>query len=502
MATKLQLQQMQERAELAEKQLEASLYLNATLTRENLASQLGQQFSGNRDLYETLGYKRDPQFADYLGFYERDGIATRLVDAVSDETWRVHPILTEKKGQTSSDEEPNPLQDKFEEMADRLDLWAAFNEVDRVCGFSRFGLIFLGIKDSKSNSMDLSKPVEGNKEIAYVSVHDEGDSSVDENSLEKDPGNPRYGLPNFYSINMGTGIGAEQVVHWSRVIHVKEGRERRSDGYGRFYGVPRLKKTLNRLYDLEKVVGGGSEAFWLLIYRGLALSAKEGYSIPPKDSDERNELIAEAKEYQDKIKRFMILNGMDIKDLGGKPVDSWNQFKVLIAYLSGAERVPQRLLIGSEAGKLASTQDDANWNDYISWRCENFAEPYILRPFLRRMSEFGQFEQRDRYFAFWPSHFQLNDLEEAEVAQKVATAMNQASGGAPETVMPADEFAKRLPGKWKFEWTPEMLAEQAELENPDLETSQDLAEEDIDITPDFGVSVNTQKIKEALSQSS
>lgn len=458
-----QLNQAQKQQDYLFRLYENALVQNArTLSRAGLASALGQSFGGDRDLYETLGYKREPDFGDYLNFYERDGIATRLVDAIADETWRNHPVLTEKKSETPDEDNPSKLHTQFEDMADRLDLWAKFNEVDRACGISRFGLLYLGLSMASGETPE--KPVSGKKEILYVTVHDEGDASVDEMSLVTDPNNPRFGMPEYYQINVGA-MGSQVRVHYSRVVHVKEGRERSE--YGRFYGVPRLKKVINRLYDLEKVVGGGSEAFWMLIHRGLALSSKDGMTIPPKGTTERQDLIDETEEYANKIKRIMLLSGMDVTDLGGKPVDSREQFDVIIAYLAGAERTPQRLLVGSEEGKLASTQDDANFGDFISWRRENHAEPYILRPFLRRAAELGQFEKRDRYFAFWSSPFQLNDMEQADVAVKIATAVNQATGGAPEIGIPPEEFVKHLPGKWKYIWTPEKLAEIAEENEPE-----------------------------------
>jgi hypothetical protein len=473
MPTKLQLQN-----QLSEQQQQISrvskLYQNVMqqnsylASRRGLAAALGQSFDGDRDLYLSFGYKKDLVFADYLNFYERDGLATRIVDAVSDETWRKHPILTESKNETPDEENPSPLQIKFEDMADRLDLWSKFNEVDAACGISRFGLLFLGL--TMKNGEQLSDPVSDKKELAYVSVHDEGDTTIDELNLVTDIGSPRFGMPEFYNIEIGA-TGLQQRVHYSRVIHVKEGKER--SPYGRFYGVPRLKGVINRLYDLEKVVGGGSEAFWLLIYRGIALLAREGYNIPPEDSDDYKKMQENATEFTHNMRRFLPLRGMDIQDMSGKPVDSREQFDVIVAYLAGSTRIPQRLLIGSEAGKLASSQDDANWLDYISWRKENHAEPYILRPFLRKMADLGQVEHRDRYFSYWPSGFQLNDLEEADVALKIAQAINTAGGGAPESVMPPTVYSEKLPDKWKYIWTPEKLAEMAEQNEPEIEDSDE-----------------------------
>jgi len=429
--------------------LENQIKLNSALvSRSGLAQALGQSFSGERDLYTVLGYTKTPQFADYLNIYERDGLGTRVVDTVSDETWRKHPILLEE-GQKSADEldEPTQLQKDFEELVDRLDLWAQFNEVDRSCGISRFGLIYLGLPGRPEDPVDKKS-----KDIMYVTTHDEGNARVDELSLVSDKTSPRFGLPTRYYISIDENESADLAVDYTRVIHVKEGRERAGmgkTGLGRIYGVPRLKKVLNRLYDLEKVTGGGSEAYYQLILRGMALMAKEGYTMPQKDSDEYKAMQDEIDEWFYGLRRYIRLQGMELQDLGGKPVDSREQFDVIVAYIAGSERIPQRILLGSERGNLASSQDDANFMDYIDWRRKNFAEPYILRPFIKRMGELGILNVPEKYNVHWPSLFELTDLEKADLAVKIAQAMNQASGGAPETIMPFDEFAKRY---LDYEW--------------------------------------------------
>jgi hypothetical protein len=47
------------------------------------------------------------------------------------------------------------------------------------------------------------------------------------------------------------------------------------------------------------------------------------------------------------------------------------------------------------------------------------------------------------YGVHWRSLFQLNDLEKASVAEKISNAMDKASNGMPETIMPPDVFSER-----------------------------------------------------------
>src|SRR5690606_36309968 len=73
--------------------------------------------------------------------------------------------------------------------------------------------------------------------------------------------------------------------------------------------------------------------------------------------------------------------------------------KAFIGMISAATGIPQRLLLGNEAGDLASSQDAQNWANVIDSRWENYCDPFILRPFANRLIWYGALPQpaRDVY---------------------------------------------------------------------------------------------------------
>ena len=86
-------------------------------------------------------------------------------------------------------------------------------------------------------------------------------------------------MPLIYNLNAG-GYGgtnsttASQImkretiqVHYTRVIHVAEGLLEND-----VLGTPRLEPIVNRLIDLEKIVGGGSEIFFLNARGGIHMN--------------------------------------------------------------------------------------------------------------------------------------------------------------------------------------------------------------------------------------
>jgi len=440
--------------------------------RSDLSGRLGKSFSGERDTYESFGYPQEVTYEHLLNFYEREGVATRACDLVSETTWMKEPVILEGRDtKLDVDDDPGPTQKAFNALAGDLGLWDLFEEADKSCGISRFALLFLGLPGKPD------EPVEGNRQkLAYVNVHDEGNAEIDEGSIVKDTESERFGLPEYYNIEIDDTKVHRVRVHYTRVIHIQEGRAKR--GYSRIYGVPRLEKVANRLYDIEKVVGGSSEAFWLLIYRGLALSAREGMSLPDPGTDEYEDLQDEIEEYMHGLRRYMRLVGMDVEDLGGQPVDASEQFDVLMTYIAGSLSEPKRILMGSERGELASSQDTANFYGHIETRRTKFAESRIFRPFVDRLGELGVLKVPQEYTVHWPSLFQLNDLEKAMLASNVANALNTATGGAPETIMPPAVFAERY---LDYTPSPEDQAEIEEAKNKPDEANQ----EPIDITEEI-----------------
>ena len=170
--------------------------MNSYLVRRaDLSAALGKQFSGDRDLYTVLGYPVEPEYDLFLNIYERDGLGTRIVDTVSDETWRELPILVEGENKKFDEfDDPGPLQKTFSELNDKFHLLSIFNEADANCGISRFALILLGLPG------ELKDEAKVGGKLMYVSVHDEGDAEIDETTIIRDPTNPRFGLPERYRI--------------------------------------------------------------------------------------------------------------------------------------------------------------------------------------------------------------------------------------------------------------------------------------------------------------
>jgi hypothetical protein len=131
-------------------------------------------FDPRRDIADECGYPADdagsgfggidPEF--YRALYEREPIATRVVECLPKESWQINPWVYE-------DEDPETVTE-FEEAFDQLGyslrgeaswfqgdkgnpLWEYLERADILSGIGHFGVILVGIDDGKN----LDQPVDG-----------------------------------------------------------------------------------------------------------------------------------------------------------------------------------------------------------------------------------------------------------------------------------------------------------------------------------------------------
>lgn len=420
------------RKKKGEKNLEVNAHklvtLSSLVSRAGLAARLGKQFDGDRDLYDILGYKSDPDYKDFYAKYDRQDVASRIVDAPTQATWRHAPIVYEE----NSKEPTTAFEIAWNKIVRRLKVFHYLERLDRLSGIGRYGILLIGV--SGRRGYNLEAPLVGGlrdqSEIAYLQVYTEGSATISE--FSSDRRSPDFGKPAIYTVDLSGNIIGDVAygtmrVHSSRVIHVAEGVEE-----DEVYGRPRLRPVFNLLDDLEKVVGGSAEMFWQGAYRGLHININPDFQQGDLSDDSLTALQDEIDEYIHGLRRFIRTQGVDINTLKAQIADPSGVFDVLMNLISGASKIPKRILIGSERGELASSQDEINWNARIKERQEQYAEPNILRAFIDKLIALGALpEPKADYKVIWPSLFEMDDLRKAQAvwtwaraAEKLADAVN------------------------------------------------------------------------------
>jgi phage-related protein (TIGR01555 family) len=378
-----------------------------------LASQAGIQYSGKRDIYSTAGYLKpgSEKFEDYWGLYERGEVAGRIVDMPAKTTWRTPPEVVEEG------KEDSKFAKEFATMAKRLKLWRYFNRVDRLAGVGRYAVIFIGVKGV--NDQQLKQPlskVSSPDDIVYLSVYHEKNAEITE--YENDAGNPRFGLPKTYKLRVGTDSkfkgGTELLVDASRVIHVAEDVLDND-----IYGKPRLRRALNRLFDLDKVAASTGEAYWQAAVRILQAKVDPQAEISGPDLEKLDEKLGEMVH---DLKRHFYGQGVELSWLPEQTPNVSQVAEFFFSLISAAAEIPKRILFGSEIGELASTTDQATYFGRINERQEQFAEPDILRAFVDKMIGITALTKPadGDYQVNWPPLFEETADAKAGTSLKVA----------------------------------------------------------------------------------
>lgn len=420
----------QRTSEIAEIRAAASVLIE----RIQWMRQAGITFEGLRDLYEVLGYARLLTNRNYRDRYYRGGIAKRIVDAFPDATWRGGVTLIE-------DEDPKvttPFEQAWEDEDKRLKIISTLLRADKLAGLSAYAVILIGApgmlqdelpKGSVGKLLFLS-PFSGGGGPNFTGNNQQtmivdADAMIKE--YELDSSNPRYGLPKYYQlrrVNLLTSESWGPSVHWSRIIHIAEGCLD-----DEVFGIPTLECVWNLLDDLDKVTGGGAEAFWLRANQGFHINFdKDMKDIKPEQKTQLNESL---ERFKHGIDRFIRTRGVDMTPLGSDVANFLNPADAILTQIAGAKKIPKRILTGSEMGELASSQDRDNWKDQINGRQTGYAEPFILRRLVDRLIDYGYLPTPskgvDAYDVKWAHMQVMTEDEKASGAQKWAE-VNAAAG--------------------------------------------------------------------------
>jgi len=395
------------------------------MSRANLASKAGITYSGSRKVFAALGYKEELTIKDYRDRYKRNAIAGRIVEAFPKATWRGGVEIIE-------DEDPDSLtlfEAAWEELENRLHVISVLMRADILAGLGRYSVVLIGAEGKLDSELPL---MSGPEKILYLSPFGEDDATIDKYVTDSD--NPRFGLPEQYKFKRLDSSPQQRprYVHWSRVLHIADGILDEQ-----LFGEPRLKRCWNLLDDLEKVSGGGAEAFWLRAHQGFQLDIPTDVEMEETDM---TDLQDEVDEYIHGFRRFMRTRGVNLTALGSTVANFSTPVDAIITLISGGTGIPKRILVGSEMGQLASTQDRTNWQERVNDRQEQFASPQVIGPFIDRLIEYKVFPEPLDYEIRWPITQNLDEDQRSVVADKLA-GLNKKAG---EIVITGAEIRDRI----------------------------------------------------------
>lgn len=384
--------------------------LEDEIGRARLASMAGVSFGGRRDLYTSLGYNRSPVFDDFLDRYRRNEIARAVVVAPTTDSWKGKPRVLV----------PGKPGEKFElawkGIVSSTRLWSKLSRLDRMAGIGEYAVLVLGFDDSADMSAEVEKG--SAKTLLYVTPYTQGSAVV--SKYDNDVKSSRFGQPLSYTIRPKNKTS--QLVHWSRAIHVAE--DPLEDEVS---GEPRMKVVLNRIENLELVCGGSSEMYWRGALPGTIFKLPADTNMKPDDPATKTKLDAikvKIEAFIHDMQRDLLVAGIDAQQLQVQIADPASNIESLLSLVAAGTRIPKRILMGSERGELASSQDERNWLSTIETRRIDYCEELILRPLVDRLVFAGALPEPEApYVVEWPDLVTRSDKEIAEAAVAISTAL-------------------------------------------------------------------------------
>jgi len=403
-----------------------------------------------RKIDEECGHPDVIQIQEYQYKWERGDIARRIISLWPEETWSQLPDIYE-----TEDPEETPFEKAWKELNTQFNLLPILLRGDIISGIGRFGVLVLGIDDGEQLlnplpgiDLETGEPDDNPEPHKLLYVRPLQEAYVQIHSLQADPTNPRFGQPEVYQLRfLNSILGNQNMIsmraHWTRIIHLCDNRFD-----SEIFGEPRLKVVFDRVLDLHKLAGGSAEMFWKGGFPGLSMQTQPGLS---EEIDlDVNDLKKQIEEYQSGLKRYLATVGMDVKSLSPQVADPEKHGDMQLKMIATAMNVPWRVFVGSEQGKLASSQDSASWNRRLGRRREDYVNPYVIRPFIDRLIHVGVLpkptENNGQYMIDWEDLSAPSDKEKADVAQARTAALFQYVTGGCDAIVPPFHYLHDILG--------------------------------------------------------
>lgn len=485
-----------ERANLIRNLFAGGLGLNVLTTRSELLEKL---FDDRRDIDVECGYPKSVTPQQYRYLYDREGIATRVVAIYPEQCWQKPPNVfeTEDAGKTI-------WEATFDQLEEEHNLLHYLARVDEVSGIGTFGILLLGIDDGKPLDQPVdgiilegrdagrkvgfqetsatgesketgegektpqkgdggletgeegdkpeptvAEPVQTTRSLLYLRALDESLASIAE--YESDETSRRYGMPKYYNVKLvdptavgnSTALGAdstEKRVHWTRIIHIADNCKSNE-----VFGTPRMQPVYNRLYDLRKLLGGSAEMFWKGAFPGFSFEVNPDLGDVELDNDA---MRAEFAAYANGLQRYLALTGVSAKSLAVQVASPMDHVMVQLKAISITIKCPIRILMGAEAGQLASTQDQENWNEQLAHRQLTYVTPKIVRATIDHLIAIDVLPepQSGEYHVEWPDLNTDTDEQRAKVADLIVKAIATYIQSGADVLIPPFEFLTIIMG--------------------------------------------------------
>ena len=383
----------------------------------------GQQ-SPKHNHWFDFGFPVDITFDQYYTMYKRNALARAGIVRPVSKTWRDYPRILENIEDTHDE---TKLEQAIRERFEDIMFWESLKEADEKSRVGGYAGIILRIADGKKFE-EPAVPVSAglNSLVELIPVYSKQLEALE---FVTDERSPDYGKPKYFQFNESAIPGAtskrQSKIHPSRVFIWSKNSS--------LYAEPALEAGYNDLITIEKVIGAGGEGFWkeaksspiMSIDKDAkieALATMLGVSVEQLP-DKMDEIVTE---WQKGFDQLLMVQGIDTKKLAVTLPQPKEFYEGAIMSFAASLPIPMKILLGSQTGERASTEDVKEWNDTIQARRTNYVVPNIRR--LLGMLENLKIFPKPPWDIYWPDLTESTGPEKLEKAKGMATINKEMMG--------------------------------------------------------------------------
>lgn len=398
--------------------------------QRTLAHLIPGAFNGMKhDHYADFGFPIDVDFTLLYQMYSRNSLAKAAVDKTVRKSWQDPPWLLEKPrdGSEGATKKETRLEKSIRQHFTKIRFWTKVMEADRRSLVGRYGAIILRIADGRTMDQPLGTARGGLDALVDIIPVWEGQLRVSQ--YDTDMSSMDYGEPVMFEYDEG------QVDSDSRTPHSANKRRKLSIHPSRviIWSIDgtmdqdsSLKAGVNDLLTIEKIVGAGGEGFWKNAKQAPILEMDKeadlvkmakAMGIPPeKIADVMNE---QAANWQRGFDELLMLQGMTAKLPKIELPDPEYFYLNAVQSFAASYDIPMKVLVGTQTGERASSEDASQWNQTCNFRRKNTIIPNILQ-IVNRLEACAVLKENPEWFIDWTDLTESTMLEKIDRAGKMA----------------------------------------------------------------------------------
>lgn len=378
--------------------------------------------------WNNYGYKEHLEFEDFYRLWRRNAIANALVARTVNKCWQDYPEMIqgdiEDKDKTST-----KWEKAFKAFDKKHDLWESMVEADTYRLVGGCSALILQVADDKEWSESLTTSKNDKRFHKFIPAWK---GQLTPTEYDDDQKSLTFGEVKMWSFNE-LAVGETGVNGRSRQLSIHPDRIILLGDYDT--GLSKFEASYNSFVNLEKIEGGSGESFLKNASRQLAINFTKDVDLSAI-AMAHNRPVKDIQKIFDQITTNMNLGldqsiltqGADVKPLVATVPDPKEHHSISLQSACAPFECPSKIVIGNQAGQLASGEDKKEWAETcMGRRTKDLSK--IITIVVRHLQKFGFIGATD-FAVKWSNLAEASEAEKMERALKMAeiNAKNMISG--------------------------------------------------------------------------